>query len=576
MTRVGWALALAFVVWVPGRARGDTYGTLGLLERQSVDLALASRGLEIDPAPAGKVVGKIHVVNQAVFSKRDLFLSFFNHFHRTTREDVVAREVLLRPGDVWQDDIVDESLRNLRDPFLSNVVVLLPVKSAEPGKVDLLVVTRDVWSLRLNSRFEVQGTALTFLSASVAENNLFGWRKKLSLVFTMDQGAIALGPTYIDGNIHGSRLTLTSSLRTLFSRATGDFEGTSGSTGIAYPLWSLRRKWGLGLEVAHFDGVVRFFRGTSLRTYDIPETAAVESFPRVYDLRQLQTELSAVRSIGSRVVSRVFFGHELDVQRPGVRGDFTGDGGERAAFERDVLPRSERSSALFVRYRMLTPRYQPFRDLDTFDLREDVLTGPELDVKVSAAMRAIGSENDFVRFGGVAAYTLAHRWYGLLRGSAGWSARVDGGEVIDNLVSTKVSAASGMLGCFVRVVAQVATDKLYRDRRNSFLTLGGDSGLRGYGIAAFSGQSRVVGHLEARTIPLKIGPTRWGLAGFWDAGHAADRWADISPKHDVGVGLRQLTPQLNPFVLRADWAFALNGSGAGWPGRFSLAFMQAF
>jgi len=32
----------------------------------------------------------------------------------------------------------------------------VPVKSAEPGKVDVLVVTRDIWSLRLNTQYTFQ------------------------------------------------------------------------------------------------------------------------------------------------------------------------------------------------------------------------------------------------------------------------------------------------------------------------------------------------------------------------------------------------------------------------------------
>jgi hypothetical protein len=29
-------------------------------------------------------------------------------------------------------------------------------------------------------------------------------------------------------------------------------------------------------------------------------------------------------------------------------------------------------------------------------------------------------------------------------------------------------------------------------------------------------------------------------------------------------------------VVRADWAFALNGEAAGWPGTFSIGAMQVF
>ena len=58
-----------------------------------------------------------------------------------------------------------------------------------PGQVDLLVVTRDIWSLRFNTNFEYQGNALTLLETSLSENNLFGWRKYLSMRLQLRPGA---------------------------------------------------------------------------------------------------------------------------------------------------------------------------------------------------------------------------------------------------------------------------------------------------------------------------------------------------------------------------------------------------
>src|SRR5688500_10745458 len=64
----------AAVAW----ARGIE--ALGVLERQAVDEALAARGLTIEPAPDGKLVGEIHVVNHEVFSQRDSYFQLLNFF----------------------------------------------------------------------------------------------------------------------------------------------------------------------------------------------------------------------------------------------------------------------------------------------------------------------------------------------------------------------------------------------------------------------------------------------------------------------------------------------------------------
>ena len=212
--------SLFALLLVPTVARAASYADLGTLERGAVNVALASRGFAIDPAPGGKIVGAIHVVNLDVFQPSDgRLLEWFNHFHRTTREEHVRRESLLLPGMRYDALLVDETMRNLRnrnsysadDPPLSSIVAMVPIQAATPGTVDVLIVTRDVWSLRFNTNynFELFALNLPTLSASLSENNLFGWRKQAAIAFIMDQGEMWLGPNYLDPNMLGTRLRLT-------------------------------------------------------------------------------------------------------------------------------------------------------------------------------------------------------------------------------------------------------------------------------------------------------------------------------------------------------------------------------
>src|SRR4029453_8874828 len=123
-------------------------------------------------------------------------------------------------------ELVAKTKRKISDPLFTTLVVVVPVMAQSDGKVDLLVVTRDIWSLRMNSQFEVQDGVLTLLSLSLSENNVFGYRKQAAFVFDMDLGQFSLGPQYIDKNIAGSRLQLLTRWSALFSRATREFEGT--------------------------------------------------------------------------------------------------------------------------------------------------------------------------------------------------------------------------------------------------------------------------------------------------------------------------------------------------------------
>jgi hypothetical protein len=581
-TRAGAAVAVPILllgILLGGAARAHDYDELGALEKEAVDQVLRARRLEVEDHPEGKTIGAILVENLEVFSERDgCTLMWFNRFHATTRAGVIAREVLLRPGQVWDQERVDETRRGLRDPFLSNAVVLLPVKGARPETVDLLVVTRDVWSLRLSNNFEIQDGQLTLLLFSLTETNLFGWRKKLAFGFIMDQGSIEIGPAYIDRNIAGTRLTLTTSARAILSRADGSFAGTRSRSELAYPLWSLASKWGASVTVDHYDAPVAAYRGTGVRTWDNPDTAVEEMVPVVYHYRTVRARTSGVRSFGTTVKQLVSAGHELDLTRPSFLDGFLSDPVLRAAFARDRFGRDELASALFLRYRLFTPVFAALRDLETFDFREDLPLGPMVDLRAAAARTELGSDRDFGELSAAAQYGQTWRG-GYARAAAAWSTRLEGGEAIDTLVQGELYAASPKLGRLGRVVASAEVGRYFDATANQGFTLGGDSGLRGYRIGAFPevglrGDTRVLTHVELRTLPLKIMWWRLGAVAFWDMGHAAD-FAALDLKHDIGLGVRTLIPQFDTIVFRLDAAVPLDGPTRGHP-RLTLGAYQVF
>ncbi len=572
------ALLLCLAMCIPSIALAGDYERLGRLEKEAVDLALRREGMTLDPDPDGKIVGRIRVVNLEVFLDGDGSLTWFNRFHFTTDAEIVTREVLLRPGTIWNQALVDETRRNLIDPFLSNVVVLLPLVSEQPGQVDLIVVTRDVWSLRLNSNFEVQGDALTRLAFSLSENNIFGWRKKLIFAFAMDQGQLEIGPTYKDDNIVGSRWLMSSTVRALFSRESQDAEGSWSQAVLAYPLYSLASHWGVSLGVSHFDGPLRRFRGNDLYVYDRKDVPGDDDIPWVFQKRKLSIDASVVRSFGRDVKQNVSGGHELSQVAYRVPEGLMADPDAVQSFRDHVLPRSEMISALFLQYQVYTPRYAGFRDLDGFDLREDLRLGPYFGVKASAASTALGSDADFVRLSGAGSFAFGFGSDGYARVATEWSGRFQDHILIDQYALGDVYAASPKLGRMLRVVAEVSLDGLIHETNNGRLGLGGDSGLRGYDINQFVGDTRFLGHLELRSMPLEIAFLRFGGLFFWDAGGAWNRdergFAE-SLHSDVGIGLRTLIPQIDPFVVRADVAFPTQGPNAGMP-RVSLGVRQVF
>ncbi len=561
---------------------------LGSYERQALATALNRRGLELDPAPEGKRLRRVHVVNLDVFSKRDGFLQWFNFFHRTSREGVVAREVLLEPGDLWDDDIVEETKRRLSDELFTTLVVVVAVKSPVEGTVDLLVVTRDIWSLRLNSGWEIQNRKLTALTVSISENNFLGYRKQLALVFDMDQGTYALGPQYVDKNIRGTRLVLQTKWSAIFARDGDELEGSRSITALSYPLWSLRRHWGASISASHFDGIARVFQGTELLRCGFPTIGDdfvcdntelpddVETVPFSYQRRVINLDTLVTRSLPGDVIHRISFGHELSIDRSELLEGFAASPELQAAFEDQVLPRSERSSAFVLRHTWFANDFRVYRGIDSYDLPEDRRLGGEAVTSVAVARKEIGSEANFVRLGINAAWTWDVYGDGFVRINATAAGRREAGRSIDNVFSVGTKLAGPRTGDIGRFVVEAVAATRTNDERRSFFTLGGSTGLRGFPIGAFRGDKLVRANLEFRTRGSKLWFTRYGFVAFWDLGHVADDIDDLAIQQDVGAGLRVLLPQLQPYVFRFDWAVPLTGRGSGLPGRFIAGVRQAF
>ena len=606
--RASLLVAFLALLLASGRARAASYDELGTLERGAVDAALAARGLALDPAPGGKVVGSIHVVNLDVFQPSDGgLLEWFNHFHRTTREKHIRRESILLSGMPYDSALVDETMRNLRnrnpystkDPTWSSTVAMVPIQAAVPGTVDVLIVTRDVWSLRLNSDYNYQPGYLITLNGSVSENNLFGWRKQAAVEFIMRQGDMWLGPTYFDPNLLGTRLRLTTAFyegwaREIGNLAAGPREGFSDWQRLEYPFYALSQRWGGYVDVGYTTSVARMISGTSgtpaaVLTRFSPElgtcvTPGGPSDPNstlvagcAYRYRVGSLTSGLTRSFPRPwLIQRLTVGNEIGLVRPSFLADFPTD--LRDSFAQRYFRISERTSGLYVQYDAFTPRYRTYRDLDTYDLAEDMRLGPSVTLKFGRASTWLGSDADFFSFK-AEAYINTGLLGGFqsLRGS--WESRDGSDGLLDQLIKAQFYAATPVLAHSFRVVASGIAGFVADNVHRTQVYVGGLEGLRGYPVNTFLGYDWYHAHLELRSMALALASFRLGGLAFADAGHAADTAQALRFFGDAGAGLRLLIPQLNVEVLRCDWGFPLRSYGqvqAGWPGRISCGFRQAF
>ena len=612
----------------------DWLATLSSLERLSVTRAFAARGYAIDPSPWGKTIGRVRVYNEDVFAEPNRLLRFFNHFHVTTREYAIANELVIGAGEIWDQARIEESARRLRDPLWTSVVVVLPIASAQPGKVDVLVVTRDIWSLRLNTQYTFQQGSLTNLSIALSENNFLGTRSLFAIGVTMDQGSIATGPVFLDKNLLGLKLELAMRFDVLLNRedliglsqcavfSASDevachnsgtpaggrrltYEGTQSKISINRPLWSLASKWGVGASFSHRYAIDRSFRGLGLfpvdcstgacvlprdadnRVPSILEQAQTTSAARIfgvqYEMRRWSLSASAVRQWGSAIKHQLTIGHSVDNTSPKPLDSFPGNAAERVAFIRDVLPRTELTSTPFIAYSLFAPTFRTLRNITTYDLVEDARLGPFFDASYSVGLKALGSDNNFQR--GSLSFGWTFPWCrdGLVRPIVAMSTRYqdfdnDGAhEFIDNTASATLRVVTPTHK-WARLVSETTVSTRWNDTVSSaigFFAIGSANGLRGFEINEFRGQRLVRQQLELRSLPFPFWVLRIGGVAFYDLGGAADTFKQFSLHHDVGVGLRMLVPQTARDLFRFDLAIPLDGAAAGAL-RFIAGFDSAF
>jgi hypothetical protein len=602
--------SLIVLVLVPSlaHAAGQAVFSAGLgpLEKGAVDQALAERGLTIDSAPDGKVVGAIHVVNLDVFQASDgALLQWFNHFHRTTREHHIRRESLLLPGMAYDGALVEETMRNLRnrtiysqdDAPLASIVAIVPVQSSAPRTVDLLMVTRDVWSLRFNSDYNYEPGYLINFSASLSENNLFGWRKQAALTLQLNQGDVWFGPNYLDPNVLGTRLRLTLAAYEIWARKLGEIaagprEGYSLYEKVEYPFYALSQRWGGFVTGGYTTHVVRAVvgpmgaQGVSLRRFDpdasacvLPTAANYSALTAdcAYRSRTANMSSALTRSFPrSGLIQRITVGNEFGLNRPSFLPDFPTE--QRTSFAQRYFGISERTSDLYLQYDAFTPRYRTYRDLDTYDLAEDTRLGPWVTLKLGRASTLLGSEADFFV---LKAETHVNMQVlgGFQSVGASWESREYSFGLRDQLWKANVRVATPVVARAFRVVGLGEVGLMADNLHRTQVYVGGLEGLRGYPVNTFLGYDYYVAHLEVRSLAVPVSSLRLGALLFGDAGHAADLARSLAFYSDAGAGLRLLIPQLNADVLRCDWAFPFRAyfqTRAGWPGRLSCGFRQVF
>ncbi len=575
----GAAFARAAVAQAPPPAeRAQVYSAY---EQQTIDEVLDGLRASRDPSPEGKTIERVEIVPLDVFERRDPLPRALNVFHVTSRKRVIRRELLLDEDDRYEQVLVDDTLRNLRRLPQLSLVLVVAARGSAPDRVVLVVVTKDVWSLRLNWDVVATGGGLENLTLQPSETNFFGTHQTAFGVLILEPSAYTLGLGHTVPRVDGTRVAVETRVNVMVNRQSGSPEGSYGSLVAGQPLYSGVAQWAWDATVSWED--YPFRRYIDARPAVFLDRTTGGKVPFEYRIRDLDAAYRLTRSFGWDVKHDVTLA--AGVNRQIYRATPSGDVRTLAEFVATSVPLSDTTVGPWVQYHSYAKRYVRVIDFDSLALQEDYHLGHDVVLRAHPSFRGLGGSRDVVDLYAAAQYTVPLR-DGLFRASFVTDTAPEVDRIADAYILPTAHLATPTIAGLGRIVVDGALLYRWRNYLNhtDFLGggfLGGGDRLRGYPTNFFVGQDYVAYNVELRSRPVEIFSCQIGGVVFFDAGDAFNRAGALEPFQSVGLGVRGLLPWLDRVVLRADLAFPLERplaqSGARIPPYGAVVtFGQAF
>jgi Omp85 superfamily domain len=541
-------------------------------------------------APAGKRIESVQIARLPVFDEDDPVPDFVNALHAQTRERVIRRELLFAAGDRYSVERVQETIRNLQLFPQFGVVVIAALRGSTQDRVKVVVIVRDVWSLRL--AYDFQGTfqrgqrlplavggalpvpkpSVNYLVINPIETNLFGTRTQAGGIFTLQPDRYSLGANALHPRIAGTKVDATAQGRVFVNLDSGKAEGSTATLAVYRNLVALSDRWAF---LAGAGWLVEQTRVYSDRAPFITRSGV----PLEYHTSIQRGGAEVTRSFGSVLKFDLTAGVELNRRRFEARQRPEDSDAAFSQFLARDVPVSDTRLSPFVQLEHRTARFLATRDVETLALQESFALGQMAALRLYPAARGVGSSRDLLGAVAWVGYTLA--WQdGFLRGVGSSSIEAAGDAKHQASAQGALRVVTPRLG-FVRLVVDGALVSVYQNYLNRRLALGGDTRPRGYASASLRGSSAFAATLEARTTSVNVLSARVGLAAFYDVGGVDESLPEIRLKQSLGVGVRVLFPQLNRQVFRLDWAAPLSApdgfrTAQPLPGAVYFTFGQAF
>ena len=490
---------------------------------------------------SGARIGTITVRDLPIFDptakgERKAIYRFADRAHIDTRDSVIVSQLLFAPGDPYSRRLLDETTRNLRElRFIREPAI--HIVGYHDGLVDVEVVAHEVWTTNPGLSFSRRGGENS-TGIELEELNLFGFGKHLSFDYSSDVDRSSHTVRWKDPAVWGSRWRSELALR-------DSDDGAGESVVIERPFYSLDTRWSAGFGIAREDSVERVYRlGEPVAGY------------------RRNAESAEIR-----------FGWSRGLQDGWTRRTSAGLRHEQAAFDvapdeiaPQRLPGNRDFNYPFLRLEGVQDDFETARNRDQIARTEDLHFGTRYALEFGLVDPAFGSDRSaaILRAEASRGFRLADGRSLFVQGAL--AGRLESDALADGLLSggLRFYSRTGERGLFYAALSGDFGLELDADCE---LSIGGDSGLRGYPLRFQTGSSRALLTLEQRFFTKR---SLWRLADiggavFFDMGRSWGQSAfgqteNLGLLKDFGVGLRFGSTKTSlGNVLHVDVAFPLDG-----------------
>ncbi len=501
---------------------------------------LLSRQLaDTSPLPepdANSTIRTVHFIRHNIFDtdnpKEDNWLfRLANRMHVLTEPGVLENILLFAKGDSYSPETLKESERLLREQGYLYDAKIYAQKLCD-GSVDVTVETRELWTLLPEISFSRRGgeNSSTF---GFRDSNFLGWGKRLSLVRTNDEERSGYELVYDDPNVLGSRY------RSRLEYADND-DGKRHWVSLVHPFYALSTQNSYG-----------FANGSNRRS------------EKLYDKGEEISEFSAHTTtsdifygFSSRPAKnwtqRLIFGYRYHKERFYERYDTT-------------LPLADERtlSYPYISAQWLQDEYVKVHNIDSITRTEDLNLGWQVNTLFGYSPESLSDDQS--RY--VVRLNVARSHYISQQSLWRWSVGINGSLLEDGMKAENLIFGTHAEYFYNTSDAQSWYFKAQMDAAEGLtadkqLTLGGDSGLRGYPHHYQQGDRRALFSAEKRYYwEYNLWQLfRVGGAAFYDAGQAWQHNNNTTHfRHNFGVGLRLAPSRANAgTVIHLDVARPLN------------------